>query len=553
METKDYIQKTKSLIDQLKAICNSYGLRNGGDEYKVIVQTFLYKFLNDKFLHSVSVSHPELHTTSEITDFLDQLAQNNDNYQDFLDSFGGGGIRLQPNHLISYLYNRQSEPEFAKLFDDTLADIAQNNAGVFSVHTDEGAPIPLFDANLFGWIISDSGKRDPFARAIINVLATDKLDFTNAFSQGFDFFSTIFEYLIKDYNANGGGVYAEYYTPHSVAKIISEILTQHPVKTKSVRIYDPAAGSGTLLINLAHIIGEDKCSTYSQDISQKSSQMLRLNYILNNLAPSIKNVVQGNTILSPKNVGTRPEDKFDYIVSNPPFKLDFSSWRDQVANEPDASERFFAGVPKIPNKAKDKMAIYLLFIQHILYNLAPSGRAALVVPTGFISAQSGIEKKIRQRLVEQHWLKGAISMPSNIFANTGTNVSVVFIDKLNTDNKVVLVDASKLGTDIKTDGKNQRTVLSPEEEQKIIDTFNNIEAIDDFSVTVTYDEIKDKNYSLSAGQYFDIKIPHVDITEEEFNKKLASSSQLLASLFAQSDNLKNCIVRHLDNIHRSAE
>lgn len=496
METTDYIQKTKSLIDQLKAICNSYGLGNGGDEYKVIVQTFLYKFLNDKFLHSVSVSHPELHTTSEITDFLDQLAQNNDNYQDFLDSFGGGGIRLQPNHLISYLYNRQSEPEFAKLFDDTLADIAQNNAGVFSVHTDEGAPIPLFDANLFGWIISDSGKRDPFARAIINVLATDKLDFTNAFSQGFDFFSTIFEYLIKDYNANGGGVYAEYYTPHSVAKIISEILTQHPVKTKSVRIYDPAAGSGTLLINLAHIVGEDKCSTYSQDISQKSSQMLRLNYILNNLAPSIKNVVQGNTILSPKNVGTRPEDKFDYIVSNPPFKLDFSSWRDQIANEPDASERFFAGVPKIPNKAKDKMAIYLLFIQHILYNLAPSGRAALVVPTGFISAQSGIEKKIRQRLVEQHWLKGAISMPSNIFANTGTNVSVVFIDKLNTDNKVVLVDASKLGTDIKTDGKNQRTVLSPEEEQKIIDTFNNIEAIDDFSVTVTYDEIKDKNYSL---------------------------------------------------------
>ncbi len=551
METKDYIQKTKSLIDQLKAICNSYGLGNGGDEYKVIVQTFLYKFLNDKFLHSVSVSHPELHTTSEITDFLDQLAQNNDNYQDFLDSFGGGGIRLQPNHLISYLYNRQSEPEFAKLFDDTLADIAQNNAGVFSVHTDEGAPIPLFDANLFGWIISDSGKRDPFARAIINVLATDKLDFTNAFSQGFDFFSTIFEYLIKDYNANGGGVYAEYYTPHSVAKIISEILTQHPVKTKSVRIYDPAAGSGTLLINLAHIIGEDKCSTYSQDISQKSSQMLRLNYILNNLAPSIKNVVQGNTILSPKNVGTRPEDKFDYIVSNPPFKLDFSSWRDQVANEPDASERFFAGVPKIPNKAKDKMAIYLLFIQHILYNLAPSGRAALVVPTGFISAQSGIEKKIRQRLVEQHWLKGAISMPSNIFANTGTNVSVVFIDKLNTDNKVVLVDASKLGTDIKTDGKNQRTVLSPEEEQKIIDTFNNIEAIDDFSVTVTYDEIKNKNYSLAAGQYFDIKIPHVDITEEEFRKKIDSVTNNLRSLFDASKSAMDKINEGLDNVSKN--
>ena len=546
METTNYVQKTESLIDQLKAICNSYGLGNGGDEYKVIVQTFLYKFLNDKFLHSVSIAHPELHTTSEITDFLNQLAQNDDNYQDFLDSFGGSGIRLQPNHLISYLYNHQTEPEFAKLFDDTLADIAQNNTGVFSVRTDEGAPIPLFDTNLLSWVISDSSKRDPFARAIINVLATDKLDFTSAFSQGFDFFSTIFEYLIKDYNANGGGVYAEYYTPHSVAKIISEILTQHPVKTRSVRIYDPAAGSGTLLINLAHIVGEDKCSTYSQDISQKSSQMLRLNYILNNLAPSIKNVVQGNTILSPKNVGTRPEDKFDYIVSNPPFKLDFSSWRDQVANEPDVSERFFAGVPKIKAKAKDKMEIYLLFIQHILYNLAPNGRAAIVVPTGFIAAQSGIEKRIRQRLVDRHWLKGAISMPSNIFANTGTNVSVVFVDKLNTDNKVVLVDASKLGSDVK-DGKNQRTALRPEEEQKIIDTFNNIEAIEDFSVTVTYDEIKEKNYSLAAGQYFDIKIPHVDITEEEFKLQLAEYAQRLRIMSRESQELNNKIVHTLED------
>lgn len=140
-------------------------------------------------------------------------------------------------------------------------------------------------------------------------------------------------------------------------------------------------------------------------------------------------------------------------------------------------------------------------------------------------------------------------MPSNIFANTGTNVSVVFIDKLNTDNKVVLVDASKLGTDIKTDGKNQRTVLSPEEEQKIIDTFNNIEAIDDFSVTVTYDEIKDKNYSLSAGQYFDIKIPHVDITEEEFNEQVSLSFKYLTDLTNKSQMLSSQIAHSLRDLH----
>lgn len=543
MDVTNYTIKVKQLIDGLKAICSSYGLGNGGDEYKVMVQSFLYKFLNDKFLHNVSLHRPELTTSSEISQFLVDLSKNNDNYDDFLDELGADNIRMQPQHLLSYLYNHQNDAEFAKLFDDTLNQIATNNSGVFSVRTSQGSPIPLFDRNLIERIIADEGKRSPFAKAIINTLATEKIDFTSAFNQGFDFFSTIFEYLIKDYNANGGGVYAEYYTPHSVAKIIAEIITQNPVKESSVRIYDPAAGSGTLLINLAHKIGENKCSIYSQDISQKSSQMLRLNYILNNLTPSIQNVAEGNTITEPRNV----DKPFDYIVSNPPFKLDFSAQRDQIANSDNANERFFAGVPTIPNKAKDKMAIYLLFIQHIMYNLAPNGRAAIVVPTGFITAQSGIEKRIRERLVEKHWLRGAISMPPNIFANTGTNVSVIFIDKLNTDKKVVLVDASKLGDKVK-DGKNQRTVLKLEEEQQIVDTFSQYKAIDDFSVVVSYDEIKEKNYSFAAGQYFEIKIPHVDITEEEFRGTIAQYESALHKLHKDINDSYHLVRSGLKNL-----
>lgn len=543
MDITDYTIKIKQLIDNLKATCSSYGLGNGGDEYKVMVQSFLYKFLNDKFLHNVVTKRSELSSSQEIADYLSKLSLDSDTYEDFLDELGGDNIRMRPQHLLSNLYNHQNNPEFAKLFDDTLNQISTDNSDVFSVRTDQGNPIPLFDRGLVERIITDSGKRDPFAKAIINILATEKIDFTNAFNQGFDFFSTIFEYLIKDYNANGGGVYAEYYTPHSVAKIIAEIITQNPVKDSSVRIYDPAAGSGTLLINLAHQIGENKCSIYSQDISQKSSQMLRLNYILNNLTPSIQNVVEGNTITEPKNVD-RP---FDYIVSNPPFKLDFSAQRDQIANSDNASERFFAGVPAVPKKTKDKMAIYLLFIQHIMYNLAPNGRAAVVVPTGFITAQSGIEKRIRERLVEKHWLKGAISMPPNIFANTGTNVSVIFIDKLNTDKKVVLIDASKLGDKVK-DGKNQRTVLKPEEEQQIVDTFSQYKAINDFSVVVSYDEIKEKSYSFAAGQYFEIKIPHVDITEEEFKRNLAFYQTTIADMTRKQDVLSRTIQTRLERM-----
>jgi len=135
--------------------------------------------------------------------------------------------------------------------------------------------------------------------------------------------------------------------------------------------------------------------------------------------------------------------KFDYIVSNPPFKLDFSDFRDDLDTK-DNSERFFAGIPTIPQKKLESMAIYLLFIQHIMYSLSPKGKSAIVVPTGFITAQSGIERKIRERLIDKKMLKGVVSMPSNIFATTGTNVSVIFIDKKNSDDKVVLMDNSKL-------------------------------------------------------------------------------------------------------------
>jgi len=446
--------------------------------------------------------------------------------------------KLKREHFLSYLHNRQNESEFAKLFDDTLRDISIFNNDIFSVKTEEGAKVILFD-ELSTYITGSSKKRDDFCRAIINQLIN--FSFEKIFSQKFDFFSTIFEYLIKDYNKDGGGKYAEYYTPHAVAKIMASILVDKPVS--NVTCYDPAAGSGTLLMNLAHAIGEDRCTIYSQDISQKSSSMLRLNLILNNLVHSIQNIIQGNTLLNPYHKNGDKLATFDYIVSNPPFKVDFSDWRNDLDTKQN-HERFFAGIPNIPKKDKDKMPIYLLFIQHIIFSLSEKGKAAIVVPTGFITAQSSIEKKIREHLVEKKMLRGVISMPSNIFATTGTNVSILFLDKENTKGEIVLMDASKLGTTIK-DGKNQKTWLSPEEEELIIKTFNEHKAVEDFTVIVSYEQIKEKNYSLSAGQYFDVKIEYVDITPQEFEEKMNTYKSNLEKLFAESRELEKEIMKNL--------
>ncbi len=413
---------------------------------------------------------------------------------------------------------------------------------MFAVKTGKGEKIQLFET-ISNYIVNIS-ERDNFARAIINPLIN--FSFEKMFTQKFDFFATIFEYLIQDYNKDGGGKYAEYYTPHSVAEIMAKILIGND-NVRSVTCYDPSAGSGSLLMSLAHTIGEDKCSIYSQDISQKSSTMLRLNLILNNLVHSISNIVQGNTLLNPEHKDKKNNQymKFDYIVSNPPFNLDFSEYRQELCDMVNSNDRFFAGIPDIPNKKLDKMAIYLCFLQHIIYSLKENGKAAVVVPTGFITAQSGIQKKIRERLVDHKMLKGVVSMPSNIFATTGTNVSVLFIDKSNKDGQVLLMDASKLGAKIK-DGKNQKTILSKEDEDKIIETFNKKEVIEDFSILVSYEDIKNKNYSFSAGQYFDIKIDYVDITQEEFEAKMNEYKTNLKEYFNQSHQLEDEILKSLE-------
>ncbi len=535
--TLEFEKKTKALIDDLKSVCANYGLGNDGNEFKIITQVFLYKFLNDKFIYEIKKLDKKLEKAENLVEVLKGYKKGD--YEMLLLQLNENTARLQTNQFISTLFDNQNNPKFAELFDNTLLDIAKENSGLFSVLTEGGEKIVLFE-NISKYV---TDKRDEFCKAIINKLIG--FSFENIFHEKFDFYATIFEYLIKDYNTNSGGKYAEYFTPHAVAKIMASCLVTEG--TKNVTCYDPSAGSGTLLMNLAHAIGEDKCTIYSQDISQKSSNLLRLNLILNNLVHSIPNIVKGNTILEPYHKEANGRLKqFDFIVSNPPFKLDFSDYVADLDTKVN-NERFFAGVPNVPKAKKEGMAIYPLFIQHIMYSLSAKGKAAIVVPTGFITAQSGIERKIREKLVEQKMLRGVISMPSNIFATTGTNVSILFIDNENKKGDIVLMDASKLGTTVK-DGKNQKTLLSHDEEQKIINTFNKHEAIEDFSVVVSYEQIAEKNYSLSAGQYFDIKIEYTEITPKEFATKIEGFKSNLDALFTESKTLEKEIQKQLNRL-----
>lgn len=539
-------EKTVALIDALKTTCTTYGMGNDGNEYKIITQVFLYKFLNDKFGYALKTSKSPYAAKireaekwevaySQLTD-MDRMM--------LLASLSPDLPRLKPEHLIANLWNQQAKGDFDFIFDNTMSDIAEQNLAISSTQTTQNTKIPLFEP--ITQYVTDMAQRAPFARAMVDKLAN--FSFEEAFAEHYDFFANIFEYLIKDYNTAGGGKYAEYYTPHAIATIMARLLVGNNADLHNVECYDPSAGTGTLLMALAHQVGENRCTIFAQDISQRSNKMLKLNLLLNGLVSSLDHAIQGDTLVSPyhKSDDGGSLRQFDYVVSNPPFKMDFSDTREKIAAFP---ARFWAGVPKVPAKKKESMAIYTCFIQHVINSLkSGSGKGAIVIPTGFITAKSGIENKILKHIVDNKIVYGCVSMPSNVFANTGTNVSVLFFDASKSADKVVLIDASKLGEEYKDSNGLKKVRLRDEEIEKIITTFQNKEAVDDFSVAVSYDEIKEKGYSLSAGQYFDIKIDYVDITEEVFNKRMDGYKTTLKAQFEESHRLEKEILKQLDSI-----
>lgn len=536
----DIKNETIKLIDNLKSTCQTYGMGNDGNEYKIITQVFLYKFINDKFGYEMKRISPKLAKAEKWEKAYQEMDK--DERENLLDKLSADIPKLEPEHLISNLWNQQAKGDFDELFDNTMTDIADKNIDIFSTQTTMKTKIPLFeDLTIY---VTDTEQRTPFARALVDKLA--KFSFEEAFKENYDFFATIFEYLIKDYNTAGGGKYAEYYTPHAIATIMARLLVGNDKDLHNMEIYDPSAGTGTLLIALAHQIGEDKCTIFSQDISQRSNKMLKLNLILNNLVASLDNIIQGDTLVAPyhKSNDGNSLKQFDYVVSNPPFKMDFSDTRAQIAEQ---NTRFWAGVPKIPNKKLESMAIYTCFIQHVINSLTETGKGAIVVPTGFLTAKSGVENKILKHIVDEHIVYGVISMPSNVFATTGTNVSVLFFDNSKKSENVVLIDASKMGEDYQ-EGNNKKRRLRPQEIEKIVSTFLNRKNEEDFSKVVKYDQIKEKGYSLSAGQYFDVKIEYVEITEEEFIKKIEEIKNDLNLLFSSSKKLEEEIKLNLEDI-----
>lgn len=520
MSHEEYINKVKKMIDDLKAMSASLGLANTGDEYKIIAELFTYKFLNDKLLY-----------------VFENREDKHESFEDFVDFAPANIAKMKQEHLVDNLYQQQNKDNFNQILDRAFIEVNEMNKDIYSIETVTGQKKNLFEP--LSTYIRDANKELALAKRAINIMAEHK--FTNIYEDGFDYFSSVFEYLIKDYNKDSGK-YAEYFTPSSVANIIAEVLYDD-TPVRNVSVYDPAAGSGTLLLSMANKIGVSNCTIFSQDISQKSTQFLRINLILNKLVHSLSNVVEGDTLLKPDHSDSNNPDKlkkFDFIVSNPPFKTDFSGSVEDLKN--DKYDRFFAGIPNIPNKKKDSMAIYEVFAQHILSSLNDKGKAAIVVPTGFVSASLGISKKIKEKLIKKNWLLGVIHMPSQIFANTGTSVSIIFIDKDKDNDKVMLIDGSNYGEKVKLD-EGQRTILNEKERSSLVDTFKNREVVSSFSAYVSNQIIEENGFSISAGRYIELE---EEVFDADIEEKIDKVKDKITSLLLDSEEIDEKLKKILE-------
>ena len=324
---------------------------------------------------------------------------------------------------------------------------------------------------------------------LIAVFEREELDFSKNNAEGDDLLGDAYEYLMGKFATESGKSKGQFYTPAEVSRIMAKVIGADKISTASTTIYDPTCGSGSLLLKVAYE-AQTKVSIYGQEKDNATVGLAIMNmYLHNNELAEIK---QGNTIASPQYKDNDTTLKtFNFVVANPPFSD--KEWSTGITPSEDAFSRFTLGVP--PEKNGDYA--YLL---HLLKSMKQTGKGAIILPHGVLF-RGNAEAEIRRKIVEKRWIKGIISLPSNLFYGTGIPACIIVLDKADAETRqgIFMIDASK---DFIKDGNKNR--LRECDIKKIVDTFNNMEDIPKYSRFVPISEIAEKNeYNLNIPRYID--------------------------------------------------
>lgn len=499
------------LQSQIWKIANEVrGSVDGWDFKQYVLGTLFYRFISENLSNYIeggdeSVNYAELDDKIITKEIID-------------DAIKTKGYFIYPSQLFSNIAKNANTNESLNTDLRAIFDAIENSASGYPSEKDIKGLFADFDttSNRLGNTVKDKN-----ARLAAVIKGIEGLDFGNFEDNQIDLFGDAYEYLISNYAANAGKSGGEFFTPQSVSKLIAKLAT-HGLTTIN-KIYDPAAGSGSLLLQAKkqfdnHVIQE---GFFGQEINHTTYNLARMNMFLHNVNYDKFNIALGNTLTAPQFGDEKP---FDAIVSNPPYSINWIGSDDPTLINDDR----FAPAGVLAPKSKADFA----FVLHCLSYLSGKGRAAIVCFPG-IFYRGGAEQKIRKYLVDNNFVETVISLAPNLFYGTSIAVNILVLSKHKTDTKIQFIDAS--GEEFYKKETNNN-VLSQEHIDAIMQLFDSKEEKEYVSQNVDNEKIAEGNYDLSVSSYVEKKdtreVIDIDVLNAEIKKTVKNIDRLRSEIDA---------------------
>lgn len=477
--------KTKPTTDEINAAlwsaCDSFRGSIDSQGYKDYILAFLFfKYLSDKYRDKYNEFKTQYGDDEE-------LIQRKLSREPFI---------LQEDCTFEYVVENKNDPQLGQFLNKIFEKIEDDNkkklGGVFG-------DLDFNSSSKLG----DTKDRNRRLKNLIEDFDKPKLDFRPSVIGTEDIIGNAYMYLIERFAEGAGKKGGEFFTPHEISVLLAKLMKPET----GARIYDPACGSGSLLITVAEEVPFKKgtairdCSLYGQESNGGTWALAKMNMFLHEMDAA--QIEWGDTINNPKLIEGDHLMKFDVVVANPPFSLD--KWGYETAAD-DVYKRFTRGVPP---KTKGDYA----FILHMIDSAVEgSGKVGVIVPHGVLFRGSA-ERTIRENLIRENLLEAVIGLPSNLFFGTGIPAAILLFNKGKKHKDVLFIDASK---DYEP-GKKQNKLRAPHM-QKVMDTFNDFQSIEKYAHRATFEEIEGNDFNLNIPRYVD-----TFEAEEEVDLKLVQT------------------------------
>ncbi|HAQ39179.1 MAG TPA: type I restriction-modification system subunit M [Saprospirales bacterium] len=485
------------------------GSVDGWDFKQFVLGTLFYRFISENFTNYIEggdesvnyAKYPDKDITPEIKD----------------DAIKTKGYFIYPSQLFVNIAKTANTNPNLNTDLKAIFDAIESSANGYPSEPDIKGLFADFDTTSTRLGNTVEGKNARLAAVLKGV---EELNFGNFEDNQIDLFGDAYEFLISNYAANAGKSGGEFFTPQHVSKLIAQ-LAMHKQTTVN-KIYDPAAGSGSLLLQAKkhfdnHIIEE---GFYGQEVNHTTYNLARMNMFLHNINYDKFNIALGNTLIDPHYGDEKP---FDAIVSNPPYSINWIGSDDPTLINDDR----FAPAGILAPKSKADFA----FVLHALYYLSSKGRAAIVCFPG-IFYRSGAEQKIRKYLVDNNFVETVISLAPNLFYGTSIAVNILVLSKHKTENKTQFIDAS--GEDFFKKATNNN-VLEDKHIEAIMHMFESKANVAHVAKTIDNGTIAENDYNLSVSSYVEAKDNREYIDISELNAEIVTTVEKINKLRADID------------------